>query len=257
MTGPLRRLLNKYKEGEGSYQALRKMMDSGTYPAPHDPNRKRHLTGGTNDKADTQQNSTHQAKTKSEEAEKGNKVEPAYNTQNIASLEAKTQDSHEAGLDKRVQGGGAGLDEKVQGLKTQTNGAIDFKTKANGDGVIHQTGNGSGDRSEGIGDRGGELPQAKDGGASQEIFQSHLVNRDVLQTKTKGIGGNMGRGRQVPGHEDRNNVYEAGGAGLADDMLGAGAGLIYNVPGAGAGLDDVVQDERSRATPRGDRNKAA
>ena len=90
VTGPLRRLLNKYKEGEGSYQALRRMMDSRRYPAPCDPNRKRHLTGGTKDKANTQHNSTHQAKTKSKEEEKGNKVEPVYNTQNIASSEAKT-----------------------------------------------------------------------------------------------------------------------------------------------------------------------
>ena len=169
-------------------------------------------------------------------------MEPAYNTHNIASSEAKTQDSHEVGLDKRVQGGGAGLDEKVQVLKTKTNRAIDFKTKANGDGDIHQARNRSGDRSKGIGDRGDELHQAKDGGASQEIFQSHLVNGDVLQTKNKGIGGDMGRGRQVPGHEDRKNVHEARGAGLADNMLGAGAGLVDNMPGGGARLSDTVQD---------------
>ena len=53
VTAPLRRLLNRYKEGENSYQTLKRMMDSRTYLAPRDPNRKRHLTGGTKDEADT------------------------------------------------------------------------------------------------------------------------------------------------------------------------------------------------------------
>ena len=35
--------------------------------------------------------------------------------------------------------------------------------------------------------------QAEDGCASQEIFQSHMGNGDVLQTKTRGIGDNTGR----------------------------------------------------------------
>ena len=76
----------------------------------------------------------------------------------------------------------------MQGLKTETNGASDFETKA--DGNIHQAGNSSGDRSEGISDGGVELHQPKDVCASQEICQSHLGNEDVLQTK--GIGGDAG-----------------------------------------------------------------
>ena len=124
--------------------------------------------------------------------EKGNKAEPVNNTQNIASSETKTRDSYEAGLDKRVQGGGAGLDEKVQGPKTETRGAGDFETKTISDGNPHQAGNRAGNRSKGIGDGGGKFPQAENGGASQEIFRSHLGNGDVQQTKTRGIGGEAG-----------------------------------------------------------------
>ena len=194
-TGRFRRLLNKHEEGEGSYQALRRMMDSRTYPASCESNRKRHLTRGTKDEANTQQNSTHQAKTKSEEVEKGNKVEPVYNTQNIASAEAKTRDSYKAGLDERVQGGGAGLDKMVQGLKNETSGASYLEAKTNGDSNIHQARNRSGYRSEGISNRGGELHQAKNGGASQDIFQLHPGNGGVQQTKTRGIDCDTSRGQ--------------------------------------------------------------
>ena len=58
----------------------------------------------------------------------------------------------------------------VQGLKNETSRAGDLEAKTNGDGNIHQARNRSGNRSEGIGDRGGKLHQAKNDGASKEIF---------------------------------------------------------------------------------------
>jgi hypothetical protein len=46
------------------------MMDSSMYPTTQDPNRKKHLTEGTKEKAETKQNSVLQAKTE-EEGEPG------------------------------------------------------------------------------------------------------------------------------------------------------------------------------------------
>ena len=86
--------------------------------------------------------------------------------------------------------------------KTETSGAGDFEAKTIGDINFHQAGNRAGDRSEGISDRGGKFHEADNGGTSQEIFQSNQRNGDVQQTKTRGIGGDAGRGRQVPGPDD-------------------------------------------------------
>ena len=160
MTAPLRRLLNGYKEGENSYHTLKRMMDSRTYPTPSDPNRKRHLTGGTKDKADSKQNSIFQAKNK--DGEKINPVEPVDGTLNIASSETKTQGKG-AGRDERVQGGGAGLDKMVQGVGT---------------GRQHQ------------------VPHA---GGSQGIFHSHQGNGGFQQTKTRGIGGKQNQAKDKGG----------------------------------------------------------
>ena len=99
MTAPLRKLLKRYKEGKNSYQTLKRMIDSRTYPTPSNPNRKRHLTRGTKGEADIKQNSIFQAKNK--EGEKMNPVEPVDGTLNIASSETETQ------------GEGTGRDEKV------------------------------------------------------------------------------------------------------------------------------------------------
>ena len=50
-----------------------------------------------------------------------------------------------------------------------------------------------------------------------------------------------GRGRQVPGRDDREDMYKAGGAGLVDTVEGEGAGLDKMLKGEGAGLDKKVE----------------
>ena len=65
-TAQIRWLLNKYGEGETRFQTLLRMMDIRMYPTKQDPNRKKHLTKGTKEKAETKQNSVLQAKTKEE-----------------------------------------------------------------------------------------------------------------------------------------------------------------------------------------------
>ena len=105
MTAPLRRLLNKYEEGETRFQTLLRMMDSRTYPTPHDPKRKMHLTEGTKDEAETKQNNIIQAKT--EEVERVNQAEPVDGILNIAILEKKTQGSFRKNIDTRLYNKGA------------------------------------------------------------------------------------------------------------------------------------------------------
>ena len=50
-----------------------------------------------------------------------------------------------------------------------------------------------------------------------------------------------GRGRQVQGRDDPDEMYEGGGAGLDGVVHGVGAGLDGTVQGVGAGLDGMVQ----------------
>ena len=75
------------------------MMESRMYPTTQDPNRKKHLTEGTKEKAETKQNSVFQTKTKEEE--RVNPAEPADGTRNIASTEKKTQGSLRKNIDAR------------------------------------------------------------------------------------------------------------------------------------------------------------
>ena len=67
------------------------MMDSRMYPTTPDTNRKKHLTEGTKEKAETKQSSVLQDKT--EEEERVNPAEPDDGPRNIASSEKKTQGS--------------------------------------------------------------------------------------------------------------------------------------------------------------------
>ena len=60
-----------------------------------------------------------------------------------------------------------------------------------------------------------------------------------------GYQDDAGRGRQVSGRDDQDDMHKAGGAGLDDTVQGEGAGLDDMVQGVGAGLDDMVQGEEA------------
>ena len=102
---PIRRLLNKYEEGETKFQTLLRMTDSRMYPTTQDPNKKKHRTKGTNKNDKTKQNSVLQAKT--EEEERVNPADPGDGTRNIASSQKKTQGSLRKNIDARQYNKGA------------------------------------------------------------------------------------------------------------------------------------------------------
>ena len=105
VTAPLRRLHNRYEEGETRFQTLLRMMDSRTYPTPHDPKRKMRGSKDTKDEAENKQNSNLQVKTEEEERE--NQVKPVDGTQNIASSAKKMHGNLCMNMDARLCNKGA------------------------------------------------------------------------------------------------------------------------------------------------------
>ena len=74
------------------------------------------------------------------------------------------------------------------------------------------------------------------------------ISQDQVQVQARIRYANLddeGRGRQVPGRDDREDMDKAGGAGLDDTLEGEGVGLDDMLKGKKEGLDNMFKGEKA------------